>query len=438
MTYKATLDYLYKALPMYQRIGSAAYKADLENAFQMDKYFAHQHRSFKTVHVAGTNGKGSVSHMLASVLQSAGYRTGLYTSPHLLDFRERIRVDGKCITRKFVIDFTEKHKSIFEKISPSFFEMTVFMAFQYFASVKVDIAIIEVGMGGRLDTTNIITPEVSVITNIGLDHTQFLGDTLPLIAQEKAGIIKTGIPVVIGETQPETVDKFNRTAQQKNCDIWFSDEYYTPDYALQNLDSTVSWNFAKCFGWNFKNLILDLQGIYQKKNLPSVLMTLWILDQKDMRINKKHIEHGLKRITILTGLMGRWQITGRSPLVVCDVAHNLEGFVYITEQIHSTPYQNLHLVLGFVDDKKLQTIVEILPERAAYYLCEPNIPRAMKLDRLESFFRHEGLSYRCCNSVAEAYISACHSSSPNDLIYIGGSTFVVADFLQWKKKPNSF
>ena len=419
---------------MYQRIGSAAYKADLENAFRLDKYFDYPHRRFKTIHVAGTNGKGSVSHMLASVLQSAGYKMGLYTSPHLLDFRERIKIDGQCVSKEFVIDFTEKNKKVFEKIQPSFFEMTVFMAFEYFASLKVEIAIIEVGLGGRLDTTNIITPEVSIITNIGLDHTQFLGNTIPEIASEKAGIIKKGIPVVISETQPETLDIFKKVAQNQHSEIHFSEEHYKVEYALQNLDGTIDWKFNTCSGWSFEKLTLDLQGMCQKKNLPAVLMALWILKQKGFVIEPKDIERGIKKIIPLTHLSGRWQIFSRSPLVVCDIAHNVDGFKEIIRQILSTPFQHLHMVLGFVDDKKLQPIVEMLPADASYYLCEPDIPRAMKIDLLESFFRKQNLSYQCFHSVSEAYNSACGISSSNDLIYIGGSTFVVADFLKWHKK----
>ena len=438
MTYKETLDYLFSALPMYQRIGSAAYKADLVNALRLDEYFGHQHRSFKTVHVAGTNGKGSVSHMLAAVLQSAGYQTGLYTSPHLLDFRERIKVNGRNISRKYVIDFTEKHKRIFEETEPSFFEMTVFMAFDYFASSQVDIAVIEVGLGGRLDTTNVIVPEVSVITNIGLDHTQFLGNTLTEIAGEKAGIIKPSIPVVIGETQTEIRDIFIARAKQYHSDLWFSDRYYEPDFSMSNADNSVNWNLRICYGWNFKTLTLDLQGIYQKKNIPPVLMTLRILDQKGISVEKKLIENGLRNVKKLTGFMGRWHITGKMPLVVCDVAHNREGFIQILNQIQSIPCQNLHMILGFVDDKNLEPLMEILPEKAKYYLCEPKIPRAMKLNKLETFFRHQDLSYKSSDSVIGAYLFAKGNSSSNDLIYIGGSTFVVADFLRWKKKLNSF
>ena len=433
MTYKETLDYLYKALPMYQRIGSDAYKADLENAFRLDKHFNYPHRRFKTIHVSGTNGKGSVSHMLAAILQSAGYKTGLYTSPHLLDFRERIKINGRKISKGFVIEFTKKNKPVFEAIQPSFFEMTVFMAFEYFASSQIDIAVIEVGLGGRLDTTNIITPEASIITNIGFDHTRFLGNTIPEIAAEKAGIIKAGIPVVIGETQPETLDVFKKTAQNRHCEIFFADAHYKAGYALQNIDGTVDWKLITCFGWTFEKLTLDLRGMYQKKNLPVVLMTLWILKQKGISIDKKYIENGLRQVGRLTGLMGRWQITGFNPLIVCDIAHNTEGFIPVIEQIRATPHQDLYMVLGFVDDKNLEPIIKMLPEKARFYLCEPDIPRAMKLEILESLFRKKNLSYQSFQSVSEACNAAFTSSSPNDLIYIGGSTFVVADFLHWKK-----
>jgi len=438
MTYKETLDYLYRSLPMYQRIGNAAYKADLENAFRMDEYFEHQHRYFKSIHVAGTNGKGSVCHMLASVLQSAGYKTGLFTSPHLLDFRERIKVNGKCIPRQFIIDFTNDHKPVLEEIHPSFFEMTVFMAFDYFKKSQVDIAVIEVGLGGRLDTTNLITPDMSVITNIGLDHTQLLGNTLQEIAREKAGIIKKDIPVVIGETQKEIKAIFTGLAEEKNCPIWFADEYYLPEYSFQNFNETVTWYFNTCYKWNFKELTLDLQGYYQKKNLSTVLMVLWILSSKGIRITRHKIVSGLREVIKTTGFQGRWQIIQHNPLIVCDTAHNKEGFEQVMKQIHLISCKNLFFVLGFVNDKHIDPIADLLPKTASYHLSEPDIPRAMKLNELESYFQKYKLNYSRHNSVPEAYLSALDSASPNDLIYIGGSTFVVADFLAWKKKPNSF
>lgn len=433
MTYKETLDYLYAALPMYQRIGGIAYKANLNNAYKLDHSFGHEHRSFKTIHVAGTNGKGSVSHMLASVLQSAGYNTGLYTSPHLLDFRERIKVNGECIPEKYVIDFTEKNKKLFGEVNPSFFEMTVFLAFNYFAFQKVDIAVIEVGLGGRLDTTNVIIPEVSIITNIGYDHTQFLGNTLQEIASEKAGIIKNNIPVVISETQKEIKDIFIRSSREHHAQIWFADEYYVPDYSLQEIDSGVVWHFSKCQFWNFEKLKIDLQGQYQKRNLPAVLSALWLLKQKDLDINKQSIESGLLQIIRQTDFHGRWEILSHTPLTICDTAHNTEGFAQVIDQIRSIPYKHLHFVLGFVEDKKLNPIVKLLPEKADYYLCEPAIPRAMKLDHLESFFKNRKLAYSSFDSVASAYASALANSSPDDLVYIGGSTFVIADLLRLKK-----
>jgi dihydrofolate synthase/folylpolyglutamate synthase len=438
MTYKETLDYLCQALPMYQNIGSSAYKSDLKNAFWLDDYFKSPHRSFRSIHVAGTNGKGSVCHMLASVLQSAGYRTGLFTSPHLIDFRERIKVDGKCISKQYVINFTRRYKTIFQKIKPSFFEMTVFMAFDYFKKSKVDIAIIEVGLGGRLDTTNLITPILSVITNIGFDHTQILGNTLQKIAREKAGIIKNTVPVIVGETQQETKPIFTEYANRNRCTIWFADEYYSPDSVIYNSNATVTWNLRECYQWNFKSVTLDLQGLYQKKNLPTVFMVLWMLHNQGIKINTQIIEKGLRSVVKRTGFQGRWQIIDYNPLVVCDIAHNKEGFEQVIGQIYSLSFQNLIFILGFVNDKLIEPIVSLLPRTGTYYLTEPSIPRAMKLPILEACFQKHKLHYIPCATVSEAYVLAIESASSNDLIYIGGSTFVVADFLSRKNCSNSF
>lgn len=439
MNYKEATTFLLEALPMYQRIGSLAYKADLQNAIHLDEHFGHAHTSFKSIHVAGTNGKGSVSHMLASVLQHAGYKTGLFTSPHMLDFRERIRVNGKVISKQFVTDFTEENKKLFEEIKPSFFEMSVFMAFNYFTRQHVDIAVIEVGLGGRLDTTNIITPEVSVITNIGLDHTQILGATLQVIASEKAGIIKKNIPVVIGESQVETRPVFERIAHHHNCPILFADDLYTINKQLENPDDTNSSHFTNCPFWNFDSIDHDLKGHYQRKNIPTVLAALSVLiEKKNLLIKPDAVRKGLLNVIKTTGLVGRWQIVGKNPIVVCDIAHNADGFIETLSQIRDTPHKSLYMVLGFVKDKNIEPIVEMFPKNVVYCLCEASVPRAMRVEALADFFSRHNLTFHRFKKVAEAFQHACLKASAEDLIYIGGSTFVVADFMAWKKKKNSF
>ena len=418
---------------MYQKIGNAAYKADLENAYILDGYFGHPHSKFKTIHVAGTNGKGSVSHMLASVLQAAGYKTGLYTSPHLLDFRERIKINGIMISEQFVTEFTSQYLKLFEKIKPSFFEMTVFMAFDYFVKEKVDIAVIEVGLGGRLDTTNIILPEVSVITNISKDHTQLLGNTIPEIAHEKGGIIKKNIPVVIGETQKETRPVFDEIANKHNCKINYADQLYSIDDQLREITGSVVHHFSSCPYWNLSSITIDLKGFYQKKNLCTVLMTLAVLEQKGTQIGVSSVIKGLERVVKSTGLQGRWQEVSFNPLVVCDTAHNYNGIENVLGQIKNTSYQELHMVLGFVSDKDIRSIAGILPPEACYYLCAPNIPRAKNVDELKLIFEEFNLRNSIHSGVAEAYQAAARQANESDLIFVGGSNFVVADFLEWHK-----
>jgi dihydrofolate synthase / folylpolyglutamate synthase len=431
MNYDEALKYLFSAFPMYQRIGSAAYKADLNNTTLLDEHFGHPHKKFKTIHIAGTNGKGSVSHMLASTLQSAGYKTGLYTSPHLLDFRERIRVDGKKVSEHFVADFTGSNLEIFDKVKPSFFEMTVLMAFCYFAHEKVDIAVIEVGLGGRLDATNIIVPEISVITNISKDHTQLLGNTIAEIAGEKAGIIKENVPVVIGETQEETQMVFDEIAERRKSEIFYADKYYRIDYQFRDINDFVHHHFTQCYYWNLKTIALDLKGLYQSKNLKTVLMTLSVLAQRGLAIDINAILQGMECVVKCTGLQGRWQEIKNNPLIVCDTAHNYNGIENIIEQIRNTPYCQLHMVMGFVADKDIKSIAMILPKSARYYLCEPNIPRAKKIAELESVFEEFKLKHESFITVPEAYQAAEKHASESDFIYIGGSTFVVADFLEW-------
>jgi dihydrofolate synthase / folylpolyglutamate synthase len=439
LTYKETCRYLLKALPVFQHVGSVAYRADLHNARRMDAYFGEQHTSFKTIHIAGTNGKGSVSHMLASILQHAGYRTGLFTSPHMLDFRERIRVNGKMISKKYVTDFTSRNKNMLDEVQPSFFEMSVFMAFAYFAYKKIDYAIIETGLGGRLDTTNLIHPEITIITNIGLDHTQILGDTLEKIAIEKAGIIKDHTPVVIGETQAETEPIFRKVASKHGSTIRFADRECCIGYQLQNTDDSVTSYFEKCAHWNFQQLEHDLRGRYQKKNIPAVLLSLAILqEEKKIDIGERDIRNGMRSVITTTGLMGRWQVAGTDPLILCDTAHNTEGMAEICRQLEDMPYKKLHMVLGFVQDKNIQPIVNLLPSASQYYICQADIQRAMKSETAADIFRNRKLHTEVFIKVSEAFLAALQKADREDIIYVGGSTFVVADFLAWKKNRNSF
>ncbi|TVR69320.1 MAG: bifunctional folylpolyglutamate synthase/dihydrofolate synthase [Marinilabiliales bacterium] len=441
MTYKKTLEYLFSQLPMYQRIGKAAYKADLATTLALDEYSGHPHKRFRTVHVAGTNGKGSVSHMLASVLQSAGLKTGLYTSPHLLDFRERIRIDGKPVGKDFVTGFTAGHRKLFERLRPSFFEMTVAMAFEYFAAEKVDVAVIETGMGGRLDSTNIITPLVSVITNIGLDHTEFLGNSLQAIAGEKAGIIKPGIPVVIGEMQPETRDVFITAARQTGSLISFASEEYTCEFAtfttggLQSLNITSNREARRSSGGrkaDWKNLETDLLGFYQQKNAVTVLKIIDVLREQGLDISREHVYSGLRQVATATGFRGRWQIAGRNPLIVFDTAHNAAGISNVIGQIRATPHRHLHMVLGFVNDKKTGEILRMLPAGATYYLTMASIPRSLDAAELQSKALAAGLSGKAYHTVPDAISAALAAAGPDDLVFVGGSTFVVADGLMNK------
>lgn len=402
MTYQETIDWMFAQLPMYQKQGKTAFKKDLTNTIAFAKELNHPERKFKSIHVGGTNGKGSTSHMLASILQEAGYKVGLYTSPHLKNFKERIRINGNEIPKKYVQEFIGKHKSFLEKQQLSFFEMTVGLAFQFFADEKVDIAIIEVGMGGRLDSTNIITPLLSIITNIGLDHTQFLGETLPEIAFEKAGIIKQNIPIVIGEKQDETTAVFVKKAKESNSLIYFASD-------------------------NFKNYKSDLLGDYQKHNANTVVNAIQHL--LHFKIDKNHIEKGLLNVVKNTKLKGRWQILETEPKIICDTAHNKEGLQIVMHQLSKEKFENLHIVLGFVSDKDLAKILSLFPKNATYYFCKPNIPRGLSevnLQKEASAFQMNGKIY---SSVKEALLTAQKNASKNDIIYVGGSTFVVAEII---------
>ena len=403
MNYKDTLGWMFSQLPMYQRQGDTAFKKDLTNSLAFSKQLNFPENNFKTIHVAGTNGKGSTSHMLASILQQAGYKVGLYTSPHLKDFRERIKINGKEISKKEVVNFIKKHHLFLEEHQLSFFEMTVGLAFSCFEKHKVDIAIIEVGLGGRLDSTNIITPEVSVITNIGFDHMQFLGETLPEIAFEKAGIIKKNIPVVIGEYQKEVFGVFEKIAASKN--------------ALLFLASTAISTYFKT----------DLKGIYQVHNVKTVVQTISVLKEKGFKISDKNIEDGLLHVVENTGLLGRWQLLNEKPKVICDTGHNTDGLQYVFKQLQQENFEQLHIVFGVVNDKDLTKILPLFPKDAIYYFCKPDIPRGLSELELQAECAKFSLNGNAFNSVKKAYKQALKAASTNDFIFIGGSTFVVAE-----------
>jgi len=428
-SYQQAIDFLFNQLPMYQRIGKSAYKANLNNTLAFDQYFDQPHRHFKTIHVAGTNGKGSVSHLLASVLAEAGYKTGLYTSPHLKDFRERIKINGEMISETEVVDFVNQHHGIIEELQPSFFEMTVAMAFDYFARQKVDVAIIEVGLGGRLDSTNIITPCLSIITNIAFDHTALLGNTLAQIAGEKAGIIKPAIPVVIGQKHPETEPVFEQKAKELNSPILFADDYYSIDYSMQTAHFEQVFQVYKDDILTYQNLTTALAGWYQRKNAKTVLTAIDQLNEQNWHISTEHIYNGFKNVVKNTGLMGRWQILGTNPLIICDTGHNEDGITQIVAQLKETPYKKLHFVIGMVNDKEIDNVLKLLPTDAFYYFTQASIPRALDvaiLAQKAKLFNLNGLQF---TSVQEAFEAAKKNAAINDLIFIGGSNFVVAEVL---------
>lgn len=405
MNYQETLDYLFEQLPMYQRVGNAAYKTDLNNTIELCNLLENPQRKFKSIHIAGTNGKGSTSHMLASILHEAGYKVGLYTSPHLKDFRERIKVNGEMISQKYVINFVETHKAEFEEINLSFFEWTVGLAFDYFVSSQVDIAIIETGLGGRLDSTNVILPELSIITNIGLDHTQFLGDTYKQIASEKAGIIKQNVPVVIGETQEEVTSVFLDKANELHCKISFADK------EIADL------------------LESDLKGKYQANNIKTSLQAVKELQRLGWDISQIAVEKGLTQVVKNTGLLGRWQQLGESPKIICDTGHNEAGIEYIVKQLEEEEYKKLYIVFGVVNDKSLSKVLKMLPKSAYYYFCEANIPRALSVDILCKQAKQLELEGEMIKDVRTALDTAIRNSNRDDLIFVGGSTFVVAEIV---------
>ncbi len=424
MNYVQTLEYLFNSLPMFHRIGAAAYKANLDNTHKLMDLTNHPHRRFKTIHVAGTNGKGSTSHFLASILQEQGYKTGLYTSPHLKDFRERIKINGEMISEANVISFIDKYKTDFELIQPSFFEMTVAMAFDYFDSENVDIAIIETGLGGRLDSTNVITPLLSIITNIGLDHTALLGDTLEAIAREKAGIIKHQIPVVIGESNPQTDAVFISKAAEEESLIVFANQCYSSS------DIEMETPFLMKLKMGSFNLESPLAGLYQVNNLKTVLTAIdQINKSNDLSIDVKSVEDGVRNVVKNTQLLGRWHQLNAHPLAIADTGHNPHGLKFVLDQIALLKSNQLHFVLGMVNDKDIDTVLSMLPKDAVYYFCKANIPRGMDAKELKVKANEYQLNGDVYASVSTAYQAALQKVNENDLVFVGGSTFTVAEVI---------
>lgn len=430
MTWRETLDYLYSALPMYQRIGSAAYKADLTNTHAICGLLNNPQHSFRSIHIAGTNGKGSTSHALAAIFSEAGYKTGLYTSPHLHDFRERIRINGHMISRQAVIHFTEKYKNDFGKIKPSFFEMTVGLAFDYFRQQKVDIAIIETGLGGRLDSTNVITPEFSLITNIGWDHMNLLGDTLKKIAEEKAGIIKPKVPVIISETDRDTKAVFIQKAKQTGSTIHFADQVIKVKSVRSVGLKGLQMDIVQKSKLRFSKLQLDLAGLYQVHNIKGILLGVDRARECGYKISDAVVRKALRNVTSLTGLRGRWQVLLRKPLTICDAGHNTHGLKEVIRQLKNTPHQNLHIVIGMVNDKEIDPILKLLPRKASYYFCQAAIPRALDAKLLAdraAVFHLKGIVIPV---VKKALAEAQKRASKRDLVFVGGSTFVVGEVCQ--------
>lgn len=423
MNYQETIEYLFNSTPVFEKVGAKAYKPGLQTTETLDKHFGHPHRQFKSIHVAGTNGKGSCSHTLAAILQSEGYKVGLFTSPHLVDFRERIRVNGECISEQYIIDFVEKERRFFEPLHPSFFELTTALAFKYFAEQKVDIAIIEVGLGGRLDCTNIITPILSIITNISKDHTQFLGNTLADIAGEKAGIIKQGVPVIIGEDLPETRPVFQQKAQKENSPIIFAqDENQQEVQKAEHINGKMEYT-TRTWG----KLTGELCGDYQAKNMNTILNAVKYLTL--VKNKGTSIKYGISHVTELTGLMGRWQKIQDKPLVICDTGHNVGGWQYLAPQIKAQACRQLRIVFGMVDDKDVTTVMKMLPKNAIYYWTQATTKRAIKVEKIAELGTSLGLNGNVYPSVNKAFKAAQADAAEDDFIFVGGSSYIVADFL---------
>lgn len=424
MNYQETLNYLYNSTPVFEHVGAVAYKEGLQNTLALDKYFNHPHTNYKTIHIAGTNGKGSCSHSLASILQEAGYKVGLYTSPHLVDFRERIRVNGQCISEERVVKFVEDERKFFEPLHPSFFELTTALAFKYFDEQKVDIAIIEVGLGGRLDCTNIISPILSIITNISFDHTQFLGDTLAKIAAEKAGIIKKGVPVIIGEANEETSPVFQSKANEVNSDIVFAEDNAIVTSSSPMADGGRRYNLS-----NNSTLVGELSGDYQERNMNTILCACNILKQMNIIKNDDVIAKGLTNICKNTGLLGRWQTIQNNPTVVCDTGHNVGGWNYLAPQIKRQQCNQLRIVFGMVDDKDINSVMYLLPKNAIYYWTQAESKRAIKAERVAEIAIKHDLRGEIFDNVEVAYTKALQDSNKDDFVFVGGSSYIVADLL---------
>lgn len=433
MTYEETTAYLFGQMPMFEKQGASGYKEGLENTRELDYHFGHPHHNFRTIHVAGTNGKGSCSHMLAALLQQCGYKTGLYTSPHLVDFRERIRINGSPVSKEYVVDFVEKERKFFEPLHPSFFEVTTAMAFKYFSDMQVDIAVIEVGLGGRLDCTNIITPVLSVITNISFDHTQFLGNTLEKIASEKAGIIKEYVPVVVGETTPETRPVFEEKAAKMNAPIAFAEDKPAFNKAEQQ-------SSGMCFASdNTGTLTCDLSGNYQLKNINTVLTAveqlgklgyLGKINKQDTATYPAELKEAIANVCKLTGLKGRWQTIKDTPHVVCDTGHNAAGWQYLSQQLKAIKCTQMHIIFGMVEDKDVNSVLKLLPKNALYYFVKPNNKRGMDENEIRLKAEDHGIHGISYLSLTEAYKAAMHNAGQNDFVFIGGSNYLVADFLE--------
>ena len=435
MNYKETCEYLYNQMPMFERQGASGYKEGLSNTLALDEHLGHPHLSYKTIHVGGTNGKGSVSHTIAAVLQESGYRVGLYTSPHLVDFRERIRINGTPVSQQYVVNFVEEHRSFFEPLHPSFFEVTTAMAFKYFQEMNVDIAVIEVGLGGRLDCTNIIQPLVSVITNISFDHTQFLGDTLAKIAGEKAGIIKTHTPVVIGETNAETRPVFEAKARELNAPIIFADDKPQVLSAVPLNEGGMRYHL-KFMG----KLEGDLGGIYQKQNMNTALFALEevrklgylasAIEGKTFDRCRYELKSGISNVAKLTGLRGRWETVNQTPKVVCDTGHNVGGWMYLSRQLANVQCQQMHIIFGMVDDKDIDKVLDLLPKHAKFYFTKAQTKRALNENVVMEKAKEHGIEGNAYRTVNEAYKAAYRSASANDFIFVGGSSYIVGDFLK--------
>ena len=440
MTYQETIDYLFTSAPLFQNVGGSAYKEGLYNTYKLDEHFGHPHQKYKTIHVAGTNGKGSCSHTLAAILQASGLKVGLFTSPHLVDFRERIRVNGKMVDEQYVIDFVEHHRRFFEPLHPSFFELTTAMAFRYFADQEVDVAVVEVGLGGRLDCTNIIMPEVCVITNISFDHVAYLVNTMAKIASEKAGIIKEGVPVVIGEVVDETRPVFEQKAKEMNAPIFFAEEENEVlEYRL-NEEEGITYQTI-----NYSFLQGELGGFCQVKNTATILCAVSRLRERGFVLTDEHIRQGFAHVCEMTGLMGRWQTLQENPRVVCDTGHNIGGFEWIVRQLESVSLKinnvqgRLHIVFGMVNDKDISGVLSIMPQEATYYFCQANVKRAMPHEEIAQMASVYGLGGESYPTVQEAYEAALRNAQERDCIYVGGSSFVVADlltYLQQKEKES--